>query len=319
MFRFHIATVLLTAAPLVSQPTHRLFVTNEVGDSVTVIDSRTGEVEETVAVGGRPRGIGFSPDRKLVYVALGDENAIGVLNVETLELERKIPAGSDPEAFAVHPDGTIYLSNEDEGLATALDPESGEILAEIKVGLEPEGVGVSPDGEQVLVTSESSNMVHVISVAEKKILANILVGARPREVAFSPDGRYFWVTSEVAGHVSKVDRSTNSIVTVNNRLRREVNPRVKPKGILLDPGTNRLYVSLGRGNAIAVLDPDTLQLQGSVEVGVRSWGIALSRDGKRLYAANGPDSTLSVVDTEALTEIGTIPTGDMPWGVVLDD
>lgn len=312
-------TLLLSAVQLLAEPTYRLFVTNEASDSVTVIDTRTGKVEKTVEVGGRPRGIGFSPNRQSVYVALGNENAIGVLNAASLELERKIPAGSDPEAFAVHSDGTIYLSNEDEGLATALDPVSGKILAEIKVGLEPEGVGVSPDGKQVLVTSESSNMVHVISVAERKIVANVLVGARPREVAFSPDGKYFWVTSEVAGHVSKVDRSTNKIVTVNRTLRREINPRVKPKGILLDTDRNRLYVSLGRGNAIAVLDPDTLAVQGTVGTGVRTWGIALSRDGKRLYAANGPDGTVSVVDTEALEEIGTIPTGEMPWGVVLDD
>ena len=304
---------------MVAEPTYRIFVTNEAGDSVTVIDSRTDKVEKAIEVGGRPRGIGFSPDRSKVYVALGNENAIGVIDSATLALERKISAGSDPEAFAVHPNGTIYLSNEDDGLATALNPDSGEILAEIKVGLEPEGVGVSPDGKQVLVTSESSNMVHVISVDDSKLVANILVGARPREVAFSPDGGFFWVTSEVAGHVSKVDRKTNRIVTVNRRLRREINPRVKPKGILLSPDGDRLYVSMGRGNAVAVLDPDTLEVQGTVGTGVRTWGIALSRDGKRLYAANGPDGTLSVVDTEALEEIKTIPTGEMPWGVVIDD
>ena len=311
--------VLLLVPHMVAEPTYRIFVTNEAGDSVTVIDSRTDRVEKTIEVGGRPRGIGFSPDRSKVYVALGNENAIGVIDAAALELERKISAGSDPEAFAVHPNGTIYLSNEDDGLATALNPDSGEILAEIKVGLEPEGVGVSPDGRQVLVTSESSNMVHVIAVDDSKLVANVLVGARPREVAFSPDGRFFWVTSEVAGHVSKVDRKTNRIVTVNRRLRREINPRVKPKGILLSPDGDRLYVSMGRGNAVAVLDPDTLEVQGTVGTGVRTWGIALSRDGKRLYAANGPDGTLSVVDTEALEEIKTIPTGEMPWGVVVDD
>ena len=191
MLRLIPALFLLPLPQVLAEPTYRLFVTNEAGDSVTVIDTRTGEVERTVDVGDRPRGIGFGPGRERVYVALGNENAIGVINTETLELESKIPAGSDPEAFAVHPNGTIYLSNEDEGLATALDPETGKTLAEIKVGLEPEGVGVSPDGKQVLVTSESSNMVHVISVADNKIVANILVGARPREVAFSPDGRFF--------------------------------------------------------------------------------------------------------------------------------
>ena len=319
MLRLIPAVLLLPLPHVIAEPTHRLFVTNEASDSVTVIDSRSDRVEKTIEVGGRPRGIGFSPDRAKVYVALGNENAIGVIDMATLELERKIPAGSDPEAFAVHPNGTIYLSNEDDGLATALDPDSGKILAEIKVGLEPEGVGISPDGKQVLVTSESSNMVHIISVSENKMVANVLVGARPREVAFSPDGKFFWVTSEVADHVSKVDRATNRIVMTNRRLRREINPRVKPKGILLSPGGDRLYVSLGRGNAVAALDPETLELRGTVGTGVRTWGLALSRDGTRLYAANGPDGTLSVVDTEAMKEIKTIPTGEMPWGVVLDD
>lgn len=319
MLRYLPAFLILLLPHLVAEPTYRLFVTNEAGDSVTVIDSRTLSVETTIDVGDRPRGIGFSPDRSMVYVALGNENAIGVIDAVTLELVRKVPAGSDPEAFAVHPNGTIYLSNEDEGLATALNPDSGEILAEIKVGLEPEGVGVSPDGKQVLVTSESSNMVHVISVAENKLVANILVGARPREVAFSPDGKFVWVTSEVAGHVSKIDRSTNRVIQVNRRLRREINPRVKPKGILLSPDGDRLYISLGRGNAITVLDPETLEVRGTVGTGVRTWGLALSRDGTRLYAANGPDGTLSVVDTKAMEEVETIPTGEMPWGVVLDD
>ena len=180
-------------------------------------------------------------------------------------------------------------------------------------------MGVSPDGQQVLVTSESSNMVHVISVADKSLVANILVGARPREVAFSPDGKYFWVTSEVAGHVSKVDRATNRIVVANKQLRRQISPRVKPKGILLSHNGERLYVSMGRGNSIAALDPETLEVLETVETGVRTWGIALSRDGKLLYAANGPDATVSVVDTATMSEIKTIPTGEMPWGVALDD
>ena len=42
-----------------AEPSHRAFVTNERGDSVSVIDIRTNEVEATIAVGDRPRGIGL--------------------------------------------------------------------------------------------------------------------------------------------------------------------------------------------------------------------------------------------------------------------
>src|SRR5919106_5060548 len=107
-----------------AEPTHRIFVTNENDNTVSVIDSRSNQVEATVPVGKRPRGIGFSPDRAHVYVALGDDNAIGVIDTRTLQVVKTIPSGSDPEAFAVHQNGRIYLSNEDDNKASVLDPVS---------------------------------------------------------------------------------------------------------------------------------------------------------------------------------------------------
>ena len=152
--------LLLTSvvALMARDPTGRLFVTNEGDDTVSVIDAKSGELVKAIEIGGRPRGIGFSPDRTHVYVALGDDNAIAVIDTATLAVVEKIPAGSDPEAFAVHPNGHIYLSNEDEGEASVLNPENGEILAQIKVGIEPEGVAIGPDASHVYVTSESTSM-----------------------------------------------------------------------------------------------------------------------------------------------------------------
>jgi PQQ-dependent catabolism-associated beta-propeller protein len=298
------------------EPTHRLFVTNEEDNTVTVIDSRTNEVETTIPVGGRPRGIGFSPDHTKVYVALGDDNAIGVIDTQSLKVLKKIPSGSDPEAFDVHPNGHIYLSNEDAGKATVIDPETGKIQAEIEVGIEPEGVAVTPDGKKVMVTSESTNMVHVISVPEHKIIANILVGARPREVAFSKDGRYAYVTCEVGGEVVKFDVETNKIVQ-RKKLRREIK-LVKPKGIRRGPD-GRFWIATGRGDLVAVLNAETLDVEKQIPVGRRVWGMAFSGDGKRLYVTNSLDGTLSLIDVEKAAEIKRIDTGGMPWGVVLDD
>lgn len=309
--------ILLFSLPLIARdPTHRLFVTNEEDNTISVIDSRSHETIKTIEIGGRPRGIGFSPDRSLVYVALGDDNAIGVIDTQSLEVLRKIPAGSDPEAFDVHPNGNIYLSNEDSGLASVLDPKTGKILAEVKVGIEPEGVAVTPDGKRVMVTSESTSMVHVIRVPEHDIEANILVGARPREVAFSEDGQYGYVSCEVGGEIVKFDVETSKIVA-RKKLRREIR-LVKPKGVRLGPD-GRIWSSTGRGNAIAVLNADTLELEETIPVGKRVWGMAFSSDGTRLYVTNGLDSNLSVIDVAAAKEIKKIATGGMPWGVILDD
>ena len=306
----------LAAGTAAAEPTYRAFVSNERSDSVSVIDIRTNEVEATIDnVGDRPRGIGFSPDRAYVYVALGEENAIGVIDTRTLELVKKVPAGSDPEAFAVHPNGNVYLSNEDANLATALNPATGEILAEIPVGIEPEGVGVSPDGSRVMVTSESTFMVHVITVPEHEVIANVLVGARPREVAFSADGKWAYVTSEISGEVSKLDVAANTVV---QQVKLDV-PKAKPKGVVVSPDQKTLYVSTGSANMIAALNADTLELLDTVEVGKRVWGIALTRDGSRLYTCDGVSNTVSVVDTASFTVAAAIEVGEAPWGVIIDD
>ncbi len=80
----------------------------------------------------------------------------------------------------MHPNGNIYISNEDAAKASVIDPASAKVIAEIPVGLELEGVAISPDGKQVIVTSESTNMLHIIAVPEHKVVANILVGAPAR-------------------------------------------------------------------------------------------------------------------------------------------
>jgi len=73
----------------VAEPTYRAFITNEYDGTLSVLDTRSGKVETTVSVGARPRGIGFSPDHAHVYVALGEDNAIAVVDTRSLQIVKK--------------------------------------------------------------------------------------------------------------------------------------------------------------------------------------------------------------------------------------
>jgi len=310
-----LSSLLFVSATVWADPTYRLFVTNEKSNSISVIDSRTGKIETTLEIGKRPRGVGLSPDHKVLYVALSGDDAIGMVDVATLKFLGKLDSGDDPETFAVHPNGNLYLSNEDGAKATVLSPKTGKIIEEIRVGLEPEGVAISPDGKTVMVTSESSNMVHVIDVAAHKVIANILVAARPRGLAFSRDGSRAYVSSEIGDELAIIDTKTYKI---SKKAVIDV-PKAKPMGIKLSPDNKTLYLTTGRAAKVAVIDADTLALKGTIDVGKRVWGEALSRDGSRLYTANGVSNTVSVVDTKAGKTIKTIKVGKGPWGLVLDD
>ena len=215
----------------------------------------------------------------------------------------------------MHPNGNIYISNEDDAKATVFNPVTGEQIAEIQVGLEPEGVAISPDGKYVIVTSESTNMLHVIQVPEHTIVANILVGARPRAAVFTNDGSLAFATSEISGEVKKVDMVSHEIIAV----KKIADEKAKPKDVILNKDETKLYVAGGRANQVIVLNADTMELIKGIPVGKRVWGLAISKDGSRVFSTNGVSGTVSVIDTGKDEVIKTIEVGKFPWGVVIDD
>ena len=75
------------------------YVSNEKGNSISVIDTDKMETVATIKTGQRPRGIEVSHDGKLVYVALGDDDIIQVFDAKTFNSAGDLPSGPDPEQF----------------------------------------------------------------------------------------------------------------------------------------------------------------------------------------------------------------------------
>ena len=75
----------------------------------------------------------------------------------------------------------------------------------------------------------------------------------------------------------------------------------------------RLYVSMPRGNEVAVVDTDKFEVTGYVKVGENPLRVALQPDGRYLWVANdglrGEVSGVTVVDTQSLEPVKTIETG----------
>ncbi len=311
----------------------RLYVSSEESGIVSAIDLGTGQVVATVAAGKRPRGIQVSPDGKTVYVALSgspnmgpglgqhegvadDKSAdgIGVIDVATSKLLRKLPAGSDPEQFAVSADSTkLYIANEDTAELTIVDTTKGEVVKTVTVGTEPEGVALSADGKRAFVTSETNNRVDVVDTATNELLGSVTVGLRPRAIAVSRDGQRGVVTLEDAASVVLIDpvqRKVIKTVTLPG-------DKVKPMGVVLSPDGRTAYVTTGRGKRLFALDADTLTERWSLEVGDRPWGVAVSPDGSKVYTANGSSNDVSVIDVETQKIVSRISVPGRPWGLAI--
>jgi YVTN family beta-propeller protein len=311
----------------------RLYVSDERGGTVVVIDADSRAVVARIAVGKRPRGVALAPDGRSLYVALSgsaiagpgvDESSlpppdrradgIGVVDVRRMKLVRTLQSGPDPETFAVSPDGrTIYVSNEDSGGLSAVDVASGKVRGIAKVGSEPEGVAVRPDGAVVYVTCEGDASVYALDAVTLKSLGRMPTRPRPRAIAFSRDGRTGFVSDEIGKAITVFD-ATRQQVTQTIELPGD--DLLRPMGVAVSRDNRSLYVTTGRGGSLLEVDIATARVGRTVAaIGARPWGLALSADGKLAYTANGPSGDISFIDLAAGKVLQRVRAGDSPWGI----
>ena len=314
---------------------YTIYISNERSGDISVLDGRTWAETSRHPVGKRPRGIHVAPDGATLYVALSGSprmgpgvdparakaapadkaaDGIAMISLRPFQVGRKLFVGSDPEEFAISGDGrTLIVSNEDEAIASAWDIASGRRIFAATVSEEPEGVAIHPVGADVYVTCEMFGEVFILDARTGDQRARLKVGGRPRKVAFAPDGRLAYVPVEGRAEVAVIDAQQRTLAgTIPVAL-----PGSLPMDAVVLPSGTELWVSTGRGNAVAVIDLARREVVAAVPVGARVWGIALSPDGRRLFTANGGSNDVSVIDVAARREIKRVPVGDGPWGVAI--
>jgi YVTN family beta-propeller protein len=313
----------------------RLYVSDERGGEVVIVDPSQASVVARIAVGKRPRGIVISPDRRRLYVALTGSPAagpgvdesklpppdhrydgIGVIDLKSQQLIHTYPSGIDPETFALSHDGrTLYVSNEDSGQLSALDVTQGSLRVTVPVGTEPEGVAVSADDRIVYVTCETSNAVYVVDAHSMKVLAQIPTQKRPRALYLARHAHLGYVTDEFGAALTVFDTTDYKVVKTLDLGDPKV---VRPMGIASPDGGRHLYVTTGRFGALLEIDTESGQIIRTIDkVGERPWGVALSPDGNTAYTANGPGGDVSIVDLKSGRVTARVKVGGSPWGVVL--
>ena len=114
------------SALLFNQDQSRLFIANASSDTVSFVNTVDDTIAATVLLrpeiakdlpGATPTGLALSPDGKKLYAALGDMNAVGVIDVSTAALQGYVPAGWYPTGVVVSPDGKKLLVSNAKGTA----------------------------------------------------------------------------------------------------------------------------------------------------------------------------------------------------------
>jgi YVTN family beta-propeller protein len=81
----------------------KVYVSNGRAGTVSVLDSHSYELLDTIKVGVRPWGLVISPDGRYLYAANGPSNDVSVVDLQTDKELTRIPAGQSPWGVVIVP------------------------------------------------------------------------------------------------------------------------------------------------------------------------------------------------------------------------
>jgi YVTN family beta-propeller protein len=292
--------------------TARIYVTNQLDNTASVIDGDTHKIVATVRVGVSPAEMAVSPDRKSVYVANTGSDTVSVLNTadNTVAKTIALPRRSRPIGVALSPSGRyLYTADGGANRVSVLDTRAGRVVTSVRVGTQPLSVATAPDGKTVYAANSGSGDVSVIDARTNRVVRTIPTGRFPSGVAVTRDGASVYVTNELSG-VTVINAGNG---TVQARLRSP-----SPFSVTMSPKGDRAYVTgLGPGTLTAI-DTGTDRVSSTVSVG--SYGtdpFTVRATGDALYVANQGASTLSIIDPSTLRTTATVATGNSPYGIAV--
>ena len=232
-----------------------------------------------------PGGLAVSADGRALYVALSRENALGVIDLATNTLLKKIPVGNAPHSVVVS-GRTAFVTNEGGRPAQALDftnrSAGTPIVADPSTGAARTGT------------------VSVVDLDLQQQVATIDVDLHPTALLLG--GGYLWVANTASDTVSVIDPAERRVVnTLSVAPFRNAPDGVMPTGIALLPD-QRLAVTLGRANAVAIFDvrhaTSVRTPAGMLPTGWFPAGVAVDALHRQLVVAND-QGVGSVADADA--------------------
>jgi YVTN family beta-propeller protein len=172
---------------------------------LTIIDTASHDVVETIAVGACPETVTVSPDGAYLYITHYETYSVSAVNLTTGSVTA-IALRDAPLAVVFTPDSAqAYVGNVHS--LTVIDTTTHH-AQDVDAGDLPRGVQLSPDGKRAYVTDFGVCTLSVVDTITNSVTTTLDVGGYPETVAVSPDGDRIYVGDYWSGSVAVISIPT---------------------------------------------------------------------------------------------------------------
>ena len=253
----------------------RLYVDNDLGNSLTPIDPRTGRPGTPIPVED-PYNLYFTPDGRYAIVVAERLQRLDFRDPNTMRLEHSLSVpdcrGVDHMDFSAN-GRYAYASCEFSGRMIEVDLRNQRVIATLVLHdgvASPQDVKLSPDGRTVYVADQQNGGLWEIDARSFRLLGFLETGAGAHGLYPSRDARVMYVSNRQQGSVSVVSFATRRVMRTW-QLPLPASPDMG--GVSADGRT--LWLS-GRYNAsVYAIDTTTGRLRATIPVGQGPHGLCV--------------------------------------------
>jgi YVTN family beta-propeller protein len=277
----------------VTEDGKKLIVATRENESISVIDTATGEVLQQILVGKNPEFVRVKG------------------NFAYISSEPSAKAGPPPKPGSKEAEEDDDDEEKIPAKIAVVDLTKGEKVREITGGPETEGIEFSADGKNLVITNEADNTVTVHSLEDGSLVKTIKThehGDRPRGIKVSPDGSTYLSTLEYGNKILVLDKDFNFVRTVDTA--------ETPYGISYNLSGDRIFVAANKAKVLEVFDAKTFEKIKDIPTANRCWHFTFTPDDKQILLACGKSDAVLVIDAEKLEVTKQIEVKNLPWGVV---
>lgn len=257
----------------------RLWVLNDMGDSLTAIDPKTGQKGETVPVDD-PYNMYYTPDGKFAIVVAEARQRLDFRDAQTMKLVDSVHVackGIDHMDFTA--DGRFLIAScEFASEVLKVDVANRKVVGSLKLDKSgmPQDVKTAPDGKVVYVADMMANGIYLIDPDSFRRIGFIETGKGAHGLYVSRDSKVLYISNR--GLLG--DKSEGSISVLNLATRKLVARWVIPGGGSPDMGgvsaDGKVLWLSGRYNAeVYAFDTSDGHLLARIPVGKGPHGLCV--------------------------------------------
>jgi YVTN family beta-propeller protein len=265
-----------------------VYVANVEDSFISVIDTRTDQVVQTIDGTDYPWGFARLGNSNLVAVS-GWDKGVDIIDFTTHEIVRSKGYEHNLGGIVATADGkALFVVATEANKVLKIDAGSLEIVDEYATGNGPDGIGLSKTGSKLYVTNTKDGTISIIDVKTKQ--ATLLeVGHKLELIHADHDRSRLFISNFFANKIHIIDSDAGKII-------HEITGLDGPEEAVLSKSEKILYVVNFNSSKVFSYDAKTYKKLPQVyEVGTKPIGVVSTVNDSKLYVTNYGDNEVSVI------------------------